>query len=123
MDQVKSFETLVLASITSGTALSADYASLHEAVEHVLGHLIWRHEYAASREVAADLILARYPDLPTDPIAEVCAAQAALLDRLGPELTMPKGNFVRFASPLETLRDIYIASGVRLTSRADEITG
>ncbi|CAH1696099.1 conserved hypothetical protein [Hyphomicrobiales bacterium] len=122
MDQTKPFDTLVLASITSGTALTDDYGDLHEAVEHILGHLIWRHEYAASRKLAAKIICACYPDLPTDPIADVPAVQAELSRRYGAELAMPKGSIRRAGSPLDTLRDLYIAQGVRFTRRGDKTT-
>lgn len=115
MEREKSFDTLVLASITSGTVLTDDYGALHEAVEHILGHLIWRHEYAASREIAARFILARYPDLPAEAIADVAAIRAELSRRYDLKLSMPKGSLRRTPSPLDTLRDIYIARGVRFT--------
>ncbi len=115
MDQSKDFDVLVLASITSGTPLTDSYAELHEAVEFILGHIIWRHEYGASREVAAKLICARYPDLPADTAETPSAVVAELSKRYGATLRMPMGNLQRTASPLQTLMDIYVAQGVRCT--------
>lgn len=101
--EVRNFDVGTVGSITTGIMMAPSFSLVHEAMEFILGHPVWTHEIPSMRDACVDLILERYPNLPTAEPEDyrVCLAKMGELYPYG--ISMPKGEHKRTAGPVETL--------------------
>lgn len=101
--ETKDFNSLAVASATTGVLLLQDFGKVHECVTWVLGREVWTHELPGCAKETTAAILAQYPDMPT-----VCAddwkeTAADVMERYGASISLIRGNTERTMSPAETL--------------------
>lgn len=109
--ETKAFSTAALASITTGRLFCA-FSDMHEAIEYLMGHPVWTHELASEAlfKLMSAKLREQHPGLPTE--ADDCdgtnweAWRDQLVAKLGPTLTITKGQEVRAADPITTARNI-----------------
>lgn len=105
----KSFPALVLASITTGTALMEGVMSpMHEAAEHILGHPVWTHEFADKTvwTKLREAIREHHPRLPFGKPDDWKATRDEVLARFPDPLVMPRGNADRAEDPISSAHRI-----------------
>lgn len=100
------FDPRILGSITSGVMLMDGFSKVHEAMEFLAGHPVWTHEIPSVSRAVAPAILARYPDMPAEPMGNWQAAAAALVAKYGDAIPVAPGDGERDRSPLNTLADM-----------------
>ena len=111
MAEMKEFDTLIIGSLTCGCTLrGGPFGDLHEAAEWVMGHSIWTHEFAdkALWLRMSDAIRAHLPDMPAPyedgEKPDWKAVGAALIDRYGETVSLPRGQQERTEGPMESLQ-------------------
>lgn len=108
--ETKAFSTASLASLTTGR-LFCNFSDMHQAAEYLMGHPIWTHEFAvkAMWDLMKAKLLEQHPALPTEADCDETNWEAwrdQLVAKLGPTLTITKGEEVRGADPITTARNI-----------------
>ena len=107
MGEAKEFRTLVVGTASSGITLanSMSIADIHELSEWVLGHPVWTHELGQDHiwKRMRELLVAQFPDLPTDDVTDHAAAAKALLATYGEIISVRRGSDERAESPLASL--------------------
>lgn len=96
MTEVRSFPTLVIASLSSSIMLVENgFDQMHEAAEFLMGHPIWTHHFA-NKNLWAEMqktVLEQCPRMPTSIPDGKWREEAARLEReLGPTVEIRKGN-------------------------------
>lgn len=64
MNDTKTFDAAIIASITSGILMVKPFSLVHEAVTWIAGHEVWTHEIAAVADVITPDLVLKFPDLP-----------------------------------------------------------
>lgn len=120
--ETREFATEVALSLAT-CASFCDFAQIHEAVEYVLGHPVWTHEFdnkvwwaAADAVIAAEPRLERVrtliagiratAELCPDPEAFWKAFVAEAVLQLGPTVRLVRGTAQRTETPVESLKRI-----------------
>lgn len=108
MVETKQLSTLAVATITTGIVLVHGFAGVGEAFEHIMGHPVWTHEMPGYGDRARDLVLAQYPDFPTNlPNRDQWQAfSAELVERYGETIEIVQGEGLRDMDPLSSLADM-----------------
>lgn len=99
----RAFPALVLACMTTGTALMEGAMSpIHEAAEHILGHPVWTHEFAekAVWTRLREAIRAHHPSLPFGTPENWQHTRDEVLARFPDPLVMPRGQDQRAEDPI-----------------------
>ncbi len=105
----REFPALTLACITTGVALmDGAMSAMHEAVEHILGHPVWTHEFADKAVWAKlrDAIREHHPGLPFGKPDDWQATRDDVLARFPDPLTMPRGTSERGEDPITSAERI-----------------
>lgn len=107
----KAFSTAALASITTGRLLCS-FSDMHEAIEYLMGHPVWTHELASESlfKLMSMKLREQHPGLPVEADCDDTNWQELrdqLVAKLGPTLTITKGEEVRAADPLTTARAVF----------------
>ncbi len=103
------FPALVLACITTGTALMESAMSpVNEAAEHILGHPVWTHEFSdkAVWTKLREAIREHHPQLPFGRPDDWQATRDEVLARFPEPLVMPRGNADRAEDPISSAHRI-----------------
>jgi len=115
MTEMKEFDTLIVGSASSGVALKQgmSYGDMGEITEWVLGHPVWTHELAdkALWTRMSEAIRAHLPDMPAPHEdgegPDWQAVGAALIERYGETVSLPRGQQERTEGPMESIQRIF----------------
>lgn len=102
MDEVKHIDPRALGSITSGILLLEDFSKVHEAIEWIMGHPVWTHEFPGFSDRAAALVKQQFPGMPMGEVTNWQETAAFLLKKYGFAVPVKRGAEKRGAGPVET---------------------
>ena len=96
-----------LATITTGISMVERFEGVPEAFEWVLGHPVWTHEMPRMMEPAKKLILAQFPEMPSQATGENWRQiRDAAIARYGESVEVRRGGEQRSADLLSSLSEM-----------------
>lgn len=104
--QRKMLSTLAVGTLATGISLVEKFAGVGEAAEWIMGHPVWTHEIPSVRPEIVRLILAQYPDMPTDVHPGDGGwrmTRHELLERYGEQIEFAEGATERAEGPIASL--------------------
>jgi len=112
-ENVKTFDTRALASLTDGRLLvpndEGGFSRVHHVAEWLLGAPVWTHHFgdAGMMELLKALALAQFPDLPKEgEFSDYRDAARHAVDRYGPRVDVAKGDGTGAMSPVDGLHPL-----------------
>jgi hypothetical protein len=103
----KTLPTLAVATAASGIALEQGGGRWQEAMEAIMGHPVWTHEFSAMLPKVRERVQAQFPAMPLDITSENFREKTTeLLAMFGPTVEVECGSDERTASPIETLHQV-----------------
>lgn len=101
---MKTLPTLAVATAASGIALEQGGGRWQEAMEAIMGHPVWTHEFGAMQPKVRERVAAQFPMMPLDITSENFREKTAqLLAIFGPTVEVECGVDERTANPINTL--------------------
>lgn len=100
----KTLPTLAVATAASGIALEQGGGRWQEAMEAIMGHPVWTHEFGAMLPRVRKRVEAQFPTMPLDITSDNFREKTAeLLALFGPTVEIECGTDERTANPINTL--------------------
>lgn len=102
----RTFDVGVIGTITTGLMMTPSFNDLHGAIEFIMGHPVWTHEFSTAVPRCVELIKEHYPKIPTEEPADYRECLAQLARDYPDGITLPKGQEKRTKGPVATLKTL-----------------
>ncbi len=100
--EIQKIDPVALASITTGIMMTDEFHLIHEAIEWIMGRLIWTHELRDVADEATALILRQFPDMPVGEPEDWKACRETVRASYGELVEVNRGSTIRTQSPVST---------------------